>query len=174
MDYDIEDPIFDEEPHSKCDQERISISILPVNENGFFESSSIWDQFVLMQKCSNFSTKNPINLVFQKIQRQGTFRKAIPCMPMYLASICCLCNVFIPGLGKQAARSRHNFFVGNAKIRSEQMSSRFFSLVYSRIFVGLSFCHSNSALQKILFSVVHFSWLASNPCILLSSTFLGT
>ncbi|PAV55519.1 hypothetical protein WR25_03923 [Diploscapter pachys] len=59
MDYDIEDPIFDEEPHSKCDQERISISVLP---------------------------------------RQGTFRKAIPCMPMYLASICCLCNVFIPGL----------------------------------------------------------------------------
>ncbi|VDL76270.1 unnamed protein product [Nippostrongylus brasiliensis] len=33
------------------------------------------------------------------VQQQGRFRRAIPCMPIVLAGLCCFFNVFIPGLG---------------------------------------------------------------------------
>ncbi|KAK6736762.1 hypothetical protein RB195_019451 [Necator americanus] len=33
------------------------------------------------------------------VQQQGRFRRAIPCMPLALAGICCFFNVFVPGLG---------------------------------------------------------------------------
>ncbi len=43
------------------------------------------------------STKGVIVSVREK---HGSFRAAVPCMPFPMAVICCLLNIFTPGLGK--------------------------------------------------------------------------
>ncbi|EYB98563.1 hypothetical protein Y032_0130g1541 [Ancylostoma ceylanicum] len=42
---------------------------------------------------------DPERISIQVVQHQGRFRRAIPCMPLPLAGVCCFFNVFIPGLG---------------------------------------------------------------------------
>ncbi|XGW10517.1 hypothetical protein V3C99_012202, partial [Haemonchus contortus] len=42
---------------------------------------------------------DPEKISITVIQHQGYFRRAIPCMPLALAGLCCFLNVFIPGLG---------------------------------------------------------------------------
>ncbi|RCN40591.1 hypothetical protein ANCCAN_13456 [Ancylostoma caninum] len=43
---------------------------------------------------------DPERISIQVVQHQGRFRRAIPCMPLPLAGVCCFFNVFIPGLGE--------------------------------------------------------------------------
>ncbi|KAL6734545.1 hypothetical protein Aduo_005073 [Ancylostoma duodenale] len=64
---------------------------------------------------------DPERISIQVVQQQGRFRRAIPCMPLPLAGVCCFFNVFIPGLGQlKNAVARHtddNETLGNLDLR---------------------------------------------------------
>ncbi|EYB98564.1 hypothetical protein Y032_0130g1541 [Ancylostoma ceylanicum] len=62
---------------------------------------------------------DPERISIQVVQHQGRFRRAIPCMPLPLAGVCCFFNVFIPGLGPAAPSSclARSWFVDSANLR---------------------------------------------------------
>ncbi|VDO74400.1 unnamed protein product [Heligmosomoides polygyrus] len=87
------------------------------------------------------------------VPQQGRFRRAIPCMPIALAGLCCFFNVFIPGLvgGKPV---NHTATIK----RQSQRRRRCFQLITCPIVVGFVW----SVIWGVLFIQIARKWFISS------------
>ncbi|RCN27232.1 hypothetical protein ANCCAN_27035 [Ancylostoma caninum] len=86
---------------------------------------------------------DPERISIQVVQHQGRFRRAIPCMPLPLAGVCCFFNVFIPGLGERFFFRFVKFFFS-----SHSIFFHFFLQVHILYYIEFYFFELNKGIPQ--------------------------